>query len=108
MAEVKENTIDRVNLVYKTEVAGTEQEIELPLRLLVLSDMTSDERSEYFEGQQPVAIMEAGLKGLFANIKPQVKIRVENLLTDDGELDIVYPVRSLDDFLPENIVKNPE
>ena len=106
MADVKENTTDRVNLVYKTEVAGTEQEIELPLRLLVLSDMSADERSEYFEEQHPVAILEAGLKGLFANIKPQVKVRVKNLLTDDGEIDIVYPVTSLDDFLPENIVNN--
>ncbi|HHO59715.1 MAG TPA: hypothetical protein ENJ64_05685, partial [Thiotrichales bacterium] len=103
---VKDNSNDRVNLVYKTRVAGSEQEIELPLRLLVLSDLTADERSAYLDEQEPVAITDSALQGVFAKLKPEMKLRVKNRLTDDGELLIHYPLSSLDDFLPENIVKH--
>ena len=105
MAEPKNNSVDRVNFVYKTTVGGSEQEIELPFRLLVCGDFTCNEASEYFEDQEVQAISENSLVSLFLRLKPEISIAVENkLLQDDSDLALKYTFESLEDFSPENVV----
>ncbi|MCK5001620.1 MAG: type VI secretion system contractile sheath large subunit [Gammaproteobacteria bacterium] len=109
MAEPQNNSVDRVNLVYKTTIGGVEQEIELPFRLLVCGDFTCDERSEYFDGQEIIPIKENDLRPLFLKIQPSIKISVENkLLNDDSELVLEYTFQSIDEFRPEHIVRKTD
>ena len=105
MAEPKNISVDRVNLVYKTSVGGVEQEIELPFRLLVCGDFTCDERSQYFDGQQIHIISDKGLDTLFLKLQPAISVRVENKLLKDGsDLALDYKFSSMQDFNPENIM----
>lgn len=105
MVGALDNSVDRVNFVYRTTVAGEEQEIELPFRLLVCGDFTCNEDSQYFKGQEVQTISDKNLQPLFLQLNPSLKIRVENKLLDDaGELVLDYSFRSIDDFRPENIV----
>ncbi|MDH5387810.1 MAG: type VI secretion system contractile sheath large subunit [Gammaproteobacteria bacterium] len=107
MAESKNISVDRVNFVYKTTVGGSEQEIELPFRLLVCGDFTCNENSEYFEGQEVQVVSENSLVSLFLRLKPEISIHVENkLLQDDSDLVLEYIFESLDDFSPKNIIAN--
>lgn len=109
MAETQNNPVDRVNLSYKTTIAGVEQEIELPFRLLVCGDFTCDESSQYFEGQEVHAITEKNLSPLFSRLKPAVSVRVENRLLNDGSaLVLDYQFNSIEDFHPENILMKTE
>jgi type VI secretion system protein ImpC len=109
MADAKNMLLDRVNLVYKTSVAGVEQEIELPFRLMVCGDFTCDERSQYFDGQEVHAITEKTLAPLFLRYKPSATIRVENkLLQDDSDLVLDYQFNSIEDFNPENLITKTE
>ena len=43
MAQPTHEKTDRVNLVYKTTIGDSVQEIELPFRLLVLADLTCNQ-----------------------------------------------------------------
>ena len=108
MVNAQDNSVDRVNFVYKTTVAGEQQEIELPFRLLVCGDFTCNEDSQYFEGQEVQTISDKNLQPLFLKLSPSLKIRVENKLLDDDELVLDYSFRSIDDFRPENIVNKTE
>ena len=109
MVESQNNSVDRVNLVYKTTIAGVEQEIELPFRLLVCGDFTCDDESQYLDGQLIHAISENNLQPLFLKYKPSLTVRVENkLLNDDSELVLDYTFHSIDDFRPENIVRKTD
>ena len=109
MVNAQDNSVDRVNFVYKTTVAGEQQEIELPFRLLVCGDFTCNEDSQYFEGQEVQTISDKNLQPLFLKLNPSLKIRVENkLLDDNSELVLDYSFRSIDDFRPENIVNKTE
>jgi type VI secretion system protein ImpC len=105
MADSKNIAVDRVNLVYKTTIAGVENEIELPFRLLVCGDFTCNEDSQYFDGQQVHVISDNTLDALFLKLRPSTSIRVENkLLKDDSALIFDYKFLSIDDFNPENIM----
>ena len=105
MADSKNIAVDRVNLVYKTTIAGVENEIELPFRLLVCGDFTCNEDSQYFDGQQVHVISDNTLDALFLKLRPSTTIRVENkLLKDDSALIFDYKFLSIDDFNPENIM----
>jgi type VI secretion system protein ImpC len=105
MADSKNIAVDRVNLVYKTTIAGVENEIELPFRLLVCGDFTCNEDSQYFDGQQVHVISDNTLDALFLKLRPSTTIRVENkLLKDDSALTFDYEFLSIDDFNPKNIM----
>ena len=109
MADIKNKSVDRVSLAYKTKIGGVEQEIELPFRLLVCGDFTCNEDSQYFEGQQIHVISENSLAPLFLKYKPAASIRVENkLLQDDSDLILDYQFHSMEDFSPENIISKTE
>ena len=105
MAELQNNPVDRVKLVYKTSIGGIEQEIELPFRLLVCGDFTCNEDSQYFDGQEVHVISDNTLEPLFLKFTPSISIRVENkLLKDEGELVLDYKFLSIEDFSPERII----
>jgi type VI secretion system protein ImpC len=109
MADVQNNSVDRVNLVYKTSEGGTEQEIELPFRLLVCGDFTCNEDSKYLDGQTIHTISDNNLDSTFLKFTPSVTVHVENkLLNNDSELILDYKFHSIDDFKPENIVSKTD
>ena len=96
MAELKNNDVDRVNLVYKTTIGGVEQEVEIPFRLLVCGDFTCDEASEYLDEQEIISISDRSLAPLFSRLRPAVTIRVENrLLNDDSDIEFEYKFTSI-------------
>ncbi|MFT5220928.1 MAG: type VI secretion system protein ImpC [Planctomycetota bacterium] len=97
---------DRVNLVYESKIGDRVETIELPFRLLVLADLTMDERSEYFEDQQPIRLDSPSLPIVFQKLKPKLDLKVKDHLSD-GELDLMVHLEflSIDDFAPEKIIR---
>lgn len=109
MADPQNNSVDRVEFLYKTTIGGVEQEIELPFRLLVCGDFTCNDGSQYFDGQEIHVLSENSLKALFLKFKPAITVSVENqLLKDDSGLVLDYKFESIDDFHPKNILAKTE
>jgi len=109
MAEqaTQSTTTDRVNLVYESMVGNRAEEIELPLRLLVLGDYTLNEASEYFSNQDPVVLDSAEIDSLFLKFKPQITLKLKNCLIDDGsEIMLTFNFRALSDFDPDQLIRN--
>lgn len=109
MAEqaTQSTTTDRVNLVYESMVGDRAEEIELPLRLLVLGDYTLNESSEYFTDQDPVVLKTPGIDTLFLRYQPEITLTMKNCLVDDGSsLTLSFRFRTLADFDPDQLVRN--
>jgi len=96
---------DRVNLVFESKSGDRVEEVELPFKLMVLADFTGDERSEAFEGQEPVKLTSAKIDVLFNQFKPSLDLRVSDKLSaEEGDLLVQFEFRALSDFSPESVI----
>ncbi len=98
---------DRVNLVYESRVGDRVEEVELPFKVLVLVDLTCDQRSEYFDEQVPILMREANIGILFQQHRPVLDLRVNDCLSEqDEELLVRLEFQSLDDFAPARVMSS--
>jgi type VI secretion system protein ImpC len=97
---------DRINLVYESRTGDRVEEMELPFRVLVLSDLTQDERSAYFEEQEAIRLLSDNMDSLFKKLKPELDLKVADCLGGgDEELLLHLSFTSLEDFTPERVMK---
>ncbi len=107
MVAATQQTGDRVNLTYQSKTGDRVEDVELPFRVMVLADLTRDERSEYFQGQTPVKLNRADIGILFQQFKPELQLKVvDRLSEEDGEILLKFSFRSLQDFTPEKIIES--
>ncbi|MGR6874854.1 type VI secretion system contractile sheath large subunit [Pseudomonas sp. HK3] len=96
------NVTDRINLVYEDH---KNQQVELPLRLLVLSDLSGDLRSQDM-GQCELINVENGIDQLMGAMNVSLGLTLPNLLNpasqDAIELNISF--YCVDDFEPEHLL----
>ncbi|MAK90357.1 MAG: type VI secretion system contractile sheath large subunit [Oleibacter sp.] len=93
---------DRINLTYSDH---RQQESELPMRVLVISDLTVDERSEVVDPENSRA-----LGRNTGDILQHWKISFNAIITNhlqpelDAATEIRYPITAIDDFHPDNLM----
>ncbi|QIZ84031.1 type VI secretion system contractile sheath large subunit [Bermanella marisrubri] len=97
------NVTDRINLVYENH---DNQMVELPFKIMVLSDFTHDTRSEEIHDGS-IHKLEGDVDQLLAGFHINLQFNIKNfLLGTEGAADIAIdlPISSLEDFAPENIL----
>ncbi|MBU2551221.1 MAG: type VI secretion system contractile sheath small subunit [Proteobacteria bacterium] len=102
---------ERVNIVYKPATGDAKEEVELPLKLLVLGDFTqrTDERS--VEDREPISVDKDNFNEVLKAQDLELKLSVPNKLAEpkegeEGEqLGVDLKFQSLKDFEPDQIVK---
>ncbi len=98
-------TTDRINLVYQSTIGDRVEEVELPFKVLVLADLTHDDRSENFDDQLVVRLTEANIGILFQQLQPMLDLKVEDCLSEQGgELSIQLSFQSIEDFTPARVM----
>lgn len=102
---------ERVNIVYKPATGDAKEEIELPLKLLVMGDFTMAEDDRTVEDREPINIDKDNYNDVLRAQNLQLDLNVENKLSPDSEdpLAVNLKFESLKDFEPDQIVaKVPE
>ncbi len=99
---------ERINVTFKPAIGGAKEEIELPLKLLVLGDFTqrSDERK--LEDRKAISIDKNNFDAVLEKQELTLALNVPNRLQEsDGheELGVDIRVRSLKDFNPASLVE---
>ena len=100
---------ERINITFKPATGGAEEQIELPLKLLVVGDFTQRPDARPIEDRAPIDI---DADTFFDVMKAQnlaLSMTVPNKLdpaNPNGMLAINLKFNSLDDFTPDNIVSN--
>ena len=100
---------ERINITFKPATGGAEEQIELPLKLLVVGDFTQRPDARPVEDRAPINI---DADTFFDVMKAQnlaLSMTVPNKLdpaNPNGMLAVNLKFNSLDDFTPDNIVSN--
>ena len=97
---------ERVNIRYKTETGGAVEEVELPLRLLVVGDFTSRADATPVEERKPVNIDKNNFDEVLKAQKVGLTMQVDNLVKpEDKELAVNLRFDTMKDFEPEEVAR---
>ncbi len=105
----KESSIapkERVNIVYRPSLGNAQEEVELPLKMLVLGDFTGSPDERPLEKREPVNVDKDNFNEVLKARNISLSISVPNRLADDegDELNVRLRLETMKDFGPEAIV----
>ncbi|MGA1846961.1 type VI secretion system contractile sheath small subunit [Deferribacter abyssi] len=102
---------ERVNIVYKPATGDAQEEVELPLKVLVMSDFTGRPDDTPVEDRETININKDNFDDVLKEMDVKVDMVVKNKLSDDpeAEMTISLDFKTMKDFEPDAIVgKIPE
>jgi type VI secretion system protein ImpB len=102
---------ERVNIVYRPATGDAKEEVELPLRLLVMGDFTGNPDERMLEEREPVNIDKDNLNEVLKEQNIKLNMTVPNQISGqpDDEMSVELNFESMKDFEPEAIArKTPE
>jgi len=97
---------ERVNIVYRPATGDAQEEIELPLKLLVMGDFTLRPDDTPLDERKPINVDKDNFNEVLAAQNLELNLTVTNKLVEDPEAQMAVHLRfkSLKDFEPESIV----
>lgn len=97
---------ERINIVYKPATGDAKEEIELPLKLLVMGDFTQRTEDESLENRPMVTIDKDNFNDVLRGQNLNLTFNVDNTLSKDGgELPVNLKMQGIRDFEPEAIAR---
>jgi len=97
---------ERVNIVYKSDTGGAQEEKELPLKVLVMGDFTQRADETPVENRKPINVNKDNFNDVLASQKIKVDMNVPNTLAKEGgEMAVNLSFKSLKDFEPESVAR---
>lgn len=99
---------ERVNIVYRPATGDAKEEVELPLKLMVLGDFTLKQDDRLLEDRAPINIDKDNFSDVMKSQDLGIKVNVANKLTDDPEAQLTVDLtfQNLKDFEPDAIVQH--
>ena len=99
---------ERVNIVYRPATGDAKEEVELPLKLLVVGDFTLQEDDRMLEDREPINIDKDNFNEVMKGQNLKLDVNVADKLSDDpdSEISVSLNFESIKDFNPEAIAQN--
>ncbi len=98
---------ERINIVYRPSAGSEMEEVELPLKILVIGDFTGREHDVPVEDRSMVSVTKINYDDVLAAQDVHVSICVKNVIVTDElqDLPVHLKISELKDFTPDQIVK---
>jgi type VI secretion system protein ImpB len=98
---------ERVNIVYRPALGDAKEEVELPLRLLVMGDFTQSTDDRMLEEREPINIDKDNFNEVLKEQKINLNLAVPNKISGepDDELSVQLNFESIKDFGPEAVAQ---
>jgi type VI secretion system protein ImpB len=97
---------ERVNIVYKSTTGDSSEEVELPLKLLVLGDLTGKLNGEALENRTTVNINKDNFNDVMSGFNLSLAMTVGGSLTEDREeMSVHLKIKSLKDLSPDSVAR---
>lgn len=98
---------ERVNITYKPATGDQQEEVELPLRILMMGDYTGKPDDTPLEERKPINIDKDNFNEVMAEHKLSLDINVADKLSgnEGDEMAIGLKFKGLKDFTPEGIAE---
>jgi len=97
---------ERVNIVYKSNTGDQSEDVELPLKLLMLGDYTGKASDTVIEDREPKNINKDNFDDVIKSFNISTDFNVSDTLTDSSdEVSVHLDIKSMKDFSPESVAK---
>lgn len=99
---------ERINITFKPSNGNAQEEIELPLKLMVLGDFTQRADDRKIEDRKPIGIDKNNFDEVLAKQELSLSLAVPNRLQDEAgsdELAVQLKINAMKDFNPANLVE---
>ena len=93
----------RINIRYVKDTGGAQEELELPLKLLVVGDFTMKEDETSLEDRKRIGVDKNNFGSVLKEQNLSMDLVVPNTLSGEGDMPVKLKVESLDDFTPTGI-----
>lgn len=100
---------ERVNITYKPATGDAKEEVELPLKVLVMGGFTSKDDGSPVEDRKPLNIDKDNFSDVMKAQKLSLDFKVSNKLVSDdpeAEMNVSLKFDSLKDFAPDAVSEN--
>jgi type VI secretion system protein ImpB len=97
---------ERFNIVYQPATGNAQEQVELPLKILMLGDFTGQKDERPIEERAPINVDKDNFSDVMAQQNLQVTLSVSDRLSQEegASLPVTLQFRNLSDFAPESIV----
>ena len=102
---------ERVNIVYKPSTGDAQEEVELPLKVLVMGDFTQRAEDTSVEERKAINVDKDNFDDVLRAQNVELDLKVKNTMSDepDAQLGVNLDFKSMKDFDPDAVVqKVPE
>lgn len=99
---------ERVNIIYRPATGDAKEEVELPLKVLVMGDFTGKPDDRLVEEREPINIDKDNFNEVLKAQNIQIDVTVPNKISGepDEDMNVSLKFESLKDFGPEAVAKN--
>jgi len=102
---------ERVNIVYRPATGDAKEEVELPLKILVMGDFTGSADDRSIEDRKPINIDKDNFDDVLSASKVKIDMTVANKLSSEAgaQMNVSLEFNKMKDFEPDAIIqKVPE
>ncbi|MDQ5986623.1 MAG: hypothetical protein CSYNP_02353 [Syntrophus sp. SKADARSKE-3] len=102
---------ERVNIVYRPATGDAKEEVELPLKFLVMGDFTGAQDDRTIEDRKPINIDKDNFDDVLAASDVKMQAVIPNKLSSDpdAQMTVGLDFKRIKDFDPDTIIqKVPE
>jgi type VI secretion system protein ImpB len=108
MSGSKEGSVapkERVNITYKPATGNAKEDVELPLKMLMLGDYTQRPDPRHLEDRKPINVDKDNFQKVMSEQKLALTFNVKDVLSEqeNSELTVNLKFRRLSDMEPEAI-----
>ena len=98
---------ERVNIVYRPATGDAQQEVELPLKILVMGDFTMAEDGTPVEDRAPINVNKDNFNEVLNAQNVKLDMSVDNKISDEpgAKMTVSLDFNNMRDFEPDAILK---
>ena len=96
---------ERVNIVYKPATGNAQEEVELPLKIMMVGDYTLRPDDQAVENRKPINVDKDNFTQVLAEQKLELNLGVADKLSNEAgaEMAVNLKFKKLSDFTPEGV-----
>lgn len=95
----------RVDLTLDVATGDAKEKVEIPLRLLVMSDLTGEKEETPVDDRESISITHDNFEDVMQSYDLDLEYTVPDKLTGDGDMKVELEFEDLDSFEPEEVAQ---
>lgn len=96
----------RVNIKLDLHTGGAQQQVELPLKLMVMGDYSNGREQRSLSERRKVNVNKQNFDSVLSEFSPSLKLTVENTFDPEGsDTSVALDFQQMKDFEPEQVAR---